>query len=101
MVALGWHFLAKLPELAILDHGIYHLGQIVRRCHPIVSTASACPAIVGLPQMVFQRTSVRIGTDAQTFELPNVLFVSPKFVTAQRLLQEQQLVEDYNMLPVP
>ena len=32
------------------------------------------------------------GADARTFELPNVLFVGSKLVTAQRLLQERQVV---------
>jgi hypothetical protein len=32
------------------------------------------------------------GANAQTFELPNVLFVGSKLVTAQRLLQERQVV---------
>jgi hypothetical protein len=41
MIALGWYFLAKLPEVAHLDHGIYHLGHMVRLRCPIVSAASA------------------------------------------------------------
>ena len=32
------------------------------------------------------------GVNARTFELPNVLFVGSKLVTAQRLLQERQVV---------
>jgi hypothetical protein len=32
------------------------------------------------------------GANSQTFELPNVLFVGSKLVTAQRLLQERQVV---------
>ena len=32
------------------------------------------------------------GANARTFELPNVLFVGSKVVTAQRLLQERQVV---------
>jgi hypothetical protein len=32
------------------------------------------------------------GANAQTFELPNVLFVGSKLVTAQRLLQQRQVV---------
>jgi hypothetical protein len=32
------------------------------------------------------------GANARTFELPNVLFVGSKLVTAQRLLQERQVV---------
>jgi hypothetical protein len=33
------------------------------------------------------------GVNARTFELPNVLFVGSKLVTAQRLLQERQVVK--------
>jgi hypothetical protein len=29
MVALAWYFLAKLPEVAVMDHGIYHMGRVV------------------------------------------------------------------------
>lgn len=61
MVTLSWYFLAKLPEVAIGDHGIDHLGHTVsgpmlkhlaavdtswlsrmgRLRHPILSAASA------------------------------------------------------------
>lgn len=37
---------------------------------------------------------IRIGgTNARTVELPNVLFIRSKLVTAQRLLQERQVVK--------
>jgi hypothetical protein len=29
MVALAWYLQAKLPEVAVMDHGIYHLGHMV------------------------------------------------------------------------
>ena len=29
MVALGWYFLAKVPEVAALDRGIYRMGHVV------------------------------------------------------------------------
>ena len=32
------------------------------------------------------------GADVRTFELPNVLFVGSKLATAQRLLQQRQVV---------
>jgi hypothetical protein len=41
MVPLGWNFLAKLPEVANLNHGIYHLGHMVRLRRLMVSAASA------------------------------------------------------------
>ncbi|MGH8586379.1 MAG: hypothetical protein ACREWE_09435 [Gammaproteobacteria bacterium] len=28
-VALGWYFLAKVPEIGVLDHGIYAAGHLV------------------------------------------------------------------------
>jgi hypothetical protein len=29
MIALGWYLLAKLPEVAVMDHSIYNMGHVV------------------------------------------------------------------------